>query len=451
MRGVFDSNVASEPAVTATGTNGAIGVESTGYIGVDGHSSSPNGAGVIGHGTRGTTGVSGISDSGVGVSGNSSGGTGIIGDGGRGTGVYGSGGNYGVRGYGGRGVEGFSDNGEGVYGHSTELAGVYGQSTKQAGVVGESGVKGDKALGMHGVYGVTHGAQSAGVYGTNEAVDNGGAGVLGENRAAGVGYGVFGVSDRGTGVGGHSTDGSGVIAQSDNRIGLHAVGGAPPPDLPVRPLLVDAPNGVLGEGEFMGVYGRGEIGVRGDGVVTGVFGHSSEGYAGYFDGIVSTNDSLRAGDGRFKIDHPLDPENKYLSHSFIQSPEMLNVYNGNTITDTNGDATVRLPDYFEALNQDFRYQLTVIGQFAQAIVAEEIRNNQFTIKTDQPNIRVSWQVTGVRKDPFANMRRIVIEEDKPAEERGLYLHPQAYGKPEAQGISTIHDKRLTTRSEQGAP
>ena len=146
----------------------------------------------------------------------------------------------------------------------------------------------------------------------------------------------------------------------------------------------------------------------------------------------------------FKIDHPLDPENKYLYHSSVESPDMLNIYNGNTITNANGDATIVLPDYFEALNQDFRYQLTVIGQFAQAIVAEEIRNNQFTIKTDRPNVRVSWQVTGVRRDHFANMRRIPIEEDKLGDERGLYLHPEAYGKPETQSIKSLHEKRLRT-------
>jgi hypothetical protein len=32
--------------------------------------------------------------------------------------------------------------------------------------------------------------------------------------------------------------------------------------------------------------------------------------------------------GSFKIDHPLDPANKYLSHSFVESPDMMNIYNG---------------------------------------------------------------------------------------------------------------------------
>ena len=61
----------------------------------------------------------------------------------------------------------------------------------------------------------------------------------------------------------------------------------------------------------------------------------------------------------------LDPANKYLYHSFVESPDMMNVYNGNVVTDKRGMATVVLPEYFEALNSDFRYQLTVIGRFAR--------------------------------------------------------------------------------------
>ncbi len=40
---------------------------------------------------------------------------------------------------------------------------------------------------------------------------------------------------------------------------------------------------------------------------------------------------------------------------------MLNVYNGNTLLDINGESVVELPDWFEALNMDYRYQLTAIG------------------------------------------------------------------------------------------
>jgi len=104
---------------------------------------------------------------------------------------------------------------------------------------------------------------------------------------------------------------------------------------------------------------------------------------------------------------------------------MLTVINGNVTTDAAGEATVQLPAYFEAANQDFRYQLTVIGQFAQAIVASEVKNNSFTIKTDSPSIKVSWHVTGIRKDPFAQAHPIQSETDKPTGEKGAYLYPGA--------------------------
>jgi hypothetical protein len=145
------------------------------------------------------------------------------------------------------------------------------------------------------------------------------------------------------------------------------------------------------------------------------------------EGDLQVTGTLTKGAGSFKIDHPLDAENKTLSHSFVESPDMMNVYNGNVTTDKRGLATVVLPDYFEALNRDFRYQLSVIGQFAQAIIGKEISQNRFTIRTDKPRVKVSWQVTGIRQDAYANAHRIPIEEDKPETERGTYLHPELFG------------------------
>ena len=132
--------------------------------------------------------------------------------------------------------------------------------------------------------------------------------------------------------------------------------------------------------------------------------------------------------GSFKIDHPLDPRNKYLYHSFVESPDMKNIYDGVVTTDDQGYAAITLPDWFEALNRDFRYQLTVIGQFSQAIVAEKIAGNRFSIRTDKPNVEVSWQVTGIRKDAYAEAHRIPVEEEKRAEEKGTCMHSEACAK-----------------------
>lgn len=125
--------------------------------------------------------------------------------------------------------------------------------------------------------------------------------------------------------------------------------------------------------------------------------------------------------GSFRIDHPLDPDNKYLYHSFVESPDMMNLYNGNVTTDENGVAVVEMPSYFSALNKDFRYQLTVIGTFAQAIIAKEMADGRFEIKTDQPNVKVSWQVTGVRNDDYAKTHRMKVEVEKEEGMKGKRL------------------------------
>jgi len=154
----------------------------------------------------------------------------------------------------------------------------------------------------------------------------------------------------------------------------------------------------------------------------------------------------------FTIDHPLDPANKTLRHISMESPEALDVYSGNIVTDAAGKAVVDLPSYFEALNKDFRYQLTVIGAFAQAIISKEIVNNKFEIATNQPNIKVSWQVQGVRNDPYMkNVFDLKMEEDKPASIKGKYYHPEAYGLPQSMGVTSIDTKGTSTENIKVSP
>lgn len=141
-------------------------------------------------------------------------------------------------------------------------------------------------------------------------------------------------------------------------------------------------------------------------------------------GNLAVTGSISKASGTFKIDHPLDPENKYLYHSFVESPDMMNLYNGIIMLDKNGEAWVELPTYFEALNRNFRYSLTPIGGPAPNLyVAQEISGNRFKIAGGKRSIKVSWMVTGVRQDAYANAHRVKVEELKPAEERGKYLYP----------------------------
>ncbi len=239
--------------------------------------------------------------------------------------------------------------------------------------------------------------------------------------------------------------GDSVITEDDN--GQIAIGTTPnilakflvvctfdTPNSAIRGINNGTGRGVTGISQNgIGINGGGKIGVNGvttsldpnDAAVRGIsqFGTA---YAGDFLGNVRVSGMLSKGGGSFQIDHPLDPKNKYLSHSFVESPDMMNVYNGNVVTKENGEAEIVLPDYFEALNRDFRYQLTVIGQFAQAIVLAEVKDNRFRIKTDKPTVKVSWQVTGIRQDPFAEKNRVQTEVEKPKNERGNYLYPELY-------------------------
>jgi hypothetical protein len=184
----------------------------------------------------------------------------------------------------------------------------------------------------------------------------------------------------------------------------------------------------------------------------GVHVADAQDYAGYFGGDVRVTGTLSKGAGGFQIDHPLDPEGKYLQHSFVESPDMMNVYNGNVTLDASGRAWVDLPAWFEALNRDFRYQLTPIGAPAPDLhVAERISGNRFAIAGGPPGVEVSWQVTGIRHDPYADANRIEVEVEKPPEERETYLHPQARGVPEARGLihrdvqAEVLDSRVSER------
>jgi len=166
-------------------------------------------------------------------------------------------------------------------------------------------------------------------------------------------------------------------------------------------------------------------------------------------GNLSVGGTVSKGGGSFRIDHPLDPANKYLSHSFVESPDMMNVYNGNVRLDANGEAWVELPEWLEALNRDFRYQLTALGAPGPNLyIGEKISGNRFKIAGGRPGGEVSWQVTGIRKDAYANAYRIKVEEEKPLAQRGSYLHPELFGPPKEKSAETVHHPRKVTAAEK---
>ncbi len=408
--GLLDVQTAVSSAVWGTSSRN-IGAAVHGYassptgftFGVSGQSASSTGKGVFGYNyssTGGTTGVYGLvsSDSGVGVEGVASNGSGatygvkgqsssVSGTGVNGTATANSGTTYGIKG------ESSSTSGRGVYGHATagsgSTKGVYGQVSSTSGI-GVQGSATSLSGSNIGVYGSTVSSDGIGVKGS-AFNGEGGTGVYGEVFNSG-GAGVKGVN--------HVTDGLGY--------------------------------GVAGE-----AYAPGAIGVYGYNP-TGGSGYSA-GYGGFITGRLYVNGYIQKLGGSFKIDHPLDPENKYLSHSFVESPDMKNIYDGVVSLDRDGAAVITLPDWFEALNKEFRYQLTCIGGFAAVYVAEELKGNRFKIAGGHPGLKVSWQLTGIRKDVFAEKYRIPIEEVKPDGERGFYLTPELFDKPAEKGIEWALD------------
>jgi hypothetical protein len=366
-------------------------------------------------------------------------------------------------------VQGQADAGVGVVGRTATRTGVLGAATATTGL--NFGVFGSTASpdGFAGYFRNLGSADSPrggrGIRGLGAGGDDeifpeenfaGGGEFAGPNGV--VGYPTFA---EGAGVAGFTGDvgGVGVYGASTAKPGVAGL---------FRNLTADAGPAVraLADGSGDQAFANlptaagefaGKVGLLGIGSTTGVWARSTSdiGFALFAQGRmdvtgnaefrrnVAVSGTLTKGSGTFKIDHPLDPENRYLSHSFVESPDMKNVYDGVAVTDDTGRAIVDLPDYFEALNRDPRYQLTVIGAPADSFplvrIAEGVNDNRFVIRTSEPGVKVSWQVTGIRRDAFAVRNPVVVEEEKSMADRGRYLHPEAFGQPASLAIGPDRD------------
>ncbi|MER7251327.1 hypothetical protein [Kribbella sp. NPDC000426] len=243
------------------------------------------------------------------------------------------------------------------------------------------------------------------------------------SRIFDVGGGVLAIQSGGTVVSFNGGDAVGIGTQSPGgQLGVESAGTAisatnSQDGLFRSAVQASGMTGVLAQGRNTGVWAAGgSIGLVASGPT-----------AGQFFGDVSITGTLHKGGGGFRIDHPLDPANAYLSHSFVESPEMLNVYRGTVTTDLDGDATVELPAYVEALNADVSYHLTVVGGASTVGVTRPLQGNSFSLHTDLPGAQVCWVVLGVRQDAWAQAHRIQVEEAKPDAARGRYVHPDLFG------------------------
>jgi hypothetical protein len=367
-------------------------------------------------------------------------------------GVYGSSADgTGVTGTGPTGVYGGSSLGYAVWGISTSStgAGVVGDDTSASG--NNYGVFGESASSTGaGVYGnaTSTSGNNYGAFGTSQSPT--GAGVFGDaTSTSGTNYGVYGMTNSTSGYGVYGTNASGIAVYAS---GYTAVWGNSAKNI-----------GVYGSGGSVGVLASnggvdcpsGGVGLCAEGTDYGIFASSPGGWAGLFNGFVQfENDVTVSGNlevdgeifkngGGFKIDHPLDPANRYLYHSFVESPDMKNIYDGVVVLGQDGSAWVTLPDYLETLNRDFRYQLTAIGAPGPNLyIAQEVAGNRFQIAGGITGGKVSWQVTGIRQDAYAKAHPIIPEVEKTGDERGKYRHPVELGMPKSLGIAESRRSKM---------
>lgn len=382
--------------------------------------------------------------------------------------------------------------GTGLFGVNNAASGAtYGI---QARVASNSGIaiRGEATAttsGAHGVLGVTHSPSGIGVWGTSDATSGTTAGVYGSCDSTGGtgvdgrawattgtpigvrggtsgagGYGVLGYSTAATGnavgvkgevVGGNTT-GTGVVGLAVATGGWFEATGTGGGGLyGVASSLSGATRGVYGStispighaihgysghtSTGYGVYGE-SAGSEGIGVV----GYCASG-SGF--GVYCYGDFAVSGSKAFRIDHPADPENKYLVHYSTESPEVLNFYSGKVVLDGGGSAVVELPPYFARINRDPRYLLTPIGAPMPMLhVAEEIDETVldvgtkaeptdavptcfFRIAGGAPGAKVSWRVEAARNDRWMQRHGAPVDVEKNETEKGTYQHPDLYGQP----------------------
>lgn len=239
------------------------------------------------------------------------------------------------------------------------------------------------------------------------------AAIYGSNLRTNGGHGVKGVGF------------NGVVGETGQSTGMAVFG--------------DNLDNVAPQGNGIGVAGNGYWGVVGQ--------DKYSGSAGGAYGVYSVGNMGATGTKTFQIDHPKDPENKYLRHFSIESDEVLNVYRGTIAFDQNGEAVVTLPDYFSDINRNVSYQLTPIGAYMPLFVKEKVKENTFVIGGGQAGKEVSWSIYAERNDLYMqkNPQQRAVEIEKRAGAKGTYLMPSLYDAPASKG--TLYRGNKTTQQQ----
>jgi hypothetical protein len=329
----------------------------------------------------------------------------------------------------GRGVEGwaFADTGTTYGGRFVS------KSTSGRGVEGWAAATTGTTYGVRGESASTSGL---GVSGYATAATGETYGVRGQSAST-FGRGVYGYANAATGY----TYGGWFESDSTSGIGVYGLANA----------ATGTAYGV--SGRSASTSGRGVYGYAGaaTGTIYGVFGYASTAAGGY--AVYASGDMGASGTKPFRIDHPDDPENKYLLHYAAESPEVINFYSGKATLDGAGETVVELPHYFAKINKDPRYTLTAVGAAMPMLhVAEEIDEAalsagakagpgeaalacSFRIAGGKPGAKVSWEVKAVRNDLWVQKRGTPVEVEKQDLEKGTYQHPELYDQPPEKGMN----------------
>jgi hypothetical protein len=390
--------------------------------------------------------------------------------------AYHNSGNFGYIGNSDYGV--YGRNSAGHYGYLGGAVGAYGRnSNNNYGNLGDSnnGVYGRHNNGNQGFVGSTDygimGANSSGYFGYLGKNDQGAAGqssagnlgilgtsnygVMGQHTSNNVGYiggsnravegvhsgGSFGyLGSSGSGVWGQYTNGNfGILGSND-----YGVFGQSGTSAAVHGVHNGGNYGYIGNVNH-GVYGanaNGNNGILGASDAA-VKGNASSGDAGYFSGNVHVSGSVNKAACSFLIDHPLDPENKWLRHTCMESPEPLVVYRGRARLDGGGQSVVEMPKYFVALTKEDQasIHLTPVGRPFMTGAEWNPGFRSLTVYGEAGR-EVFWEVLAERDDPVIHQLAQPVEEDKVPEERGYYLHPKAFGLSDTRNVEWVRNPEM---------
>lgn len=134
-------------------------------------------------------------------------------------------------------------------------------------------------------------------------------------------------------------------------------------------------------------------------------------------GNLSIVGALSKGSGTFKIDHPLDPENKHLIHGFVEAPRYDLIYRGSVkLVDGVGVVNIDLASNmtegtFAALTQNVQVvSLNNYDGFGR-VRAGKVVDGKFHIYAEDPTSsdEIAWVVMGERNDEFIRERDPWVE------------------------------------------